>query len=99
MTPRGTTLNGPFVRWRRTELGLTITACATLVGVDRVAWSQWEAGTRGAAADLLPKIAEALQLDGLSADLIRADLLTEVEAEADRSRVRRNAAHKSKAAA
>ena len=87
MKQRGIALNGPVVRHCRTILGLSVKHCAEHMGVDGPAWSQWESGKRNLDEKRLATMAEVLRVT--DERILRADLLTEVTAEAERNRLRR----------
>lgn len=88
--PRGIVLNGPVVVAFRKKSALSVKDAAAKLGVSGPLWSMWESGKRAVTAETLEAIAALFELDDSRA--LRADVLEELQAEAERHRQRRNAA-------
>lgn len=56
---------GSAIERHRTEGGLRIEGCAQRCHVSYHTWSRWEAGTHSVPAELLPRIAEILEVSVL----------------------------------
>lgn len=88
MKPQGITINGPVLRELREARELTVRAAAALAGISGPTWSQYEGGTRAASPESFAGVCLALGVRNPRA--LRVDTMTEVAAEMERNRERRN---------